>query len=58
VQQDVVIVSQGDIVILKGEKCGGLYKLKEENSVRWSFKDKFGREFITRWNFKKNCNGT
>ena len=34
VQQGVVTVSQGDMIILKGEKCGGLYKLKEENSVR------------------------
>jgi len=34
VQQGVVIVSQGDMIILEGEKCGGLYKLKEENSVR------------------------
>ena len=30
VQQDVVTVSQRDRVILKGEKCGWLYKLKEE----------------------------
>ena len=34
VQQGVITASQGDRVILKGEKCGGLYKLKEENSVR------------------------
>jgi len=34
VQQGVVTVSQGDRVILKGEKCGGLYKLNEGNSVR------------------------
>ena len=34
VQQGVITVSQGDRVILKGEKCGGLYKLKEGNSVR------------------------
>ena len=34
VQQGVVIVSQGEMVILEGEKCGGLYKLKEGNSVR------------------------
>jgi len=27
-------VSQGDRVILDGEKCGGLYKLKERNSVQ------------------------
>ena len=33
-QQGIVTVSQGDRVILKGEKCGGLYKLKEVNSVR------------------------
>ena len=32
--QGVVTVSQGDRVILKGEKCGALYKLKEGNSVR------------------------
>jgi len=30
-QQSVITVSQGDMVILKGEKCEGLYKLKEEN---------------------------
>ena len=29
VQQGIVIVNQGDRVILKREKCGGLYKLKE-----------------------------
>jgi len=34
VQQDIVTVSQGDRVILKGEKRGGLYKLKEGNSTR------------------------
>jgi len=34
VQQGVVTVSRGDRVILKGEKCEGLYKLKEGNSVR------------------------
>ena len=33
VQQGVVMVSQEDKVILKEEKCGGLYKLKERNSV-------------------------
>ena len=33
-QQDIVTVSQGDRVILEGEKCGGSYKLKERNSVR------------------------
>ena len=33
-QHGVVIVSQGDRIILKGEKYGGLYKLKEGNSVR------------------------
>jgi len=33
VQQGVVTVSQGDSN-LEGEKCGGLYKLKEGNSVR------------------------
>jgi len=34
VQQSIVTVSQEDRLILKGEKCGGLYKLKKENSVR------------------------
>jgi len=34
VQQGVVTVNQEDRIILKGEKCGRLYKLKEENSVR------------------------
>ena len=34
VQQGVVTVSKGDRVILKGEKCEGLYKLKERNSIR------------------------
>ena len=33
VQQDVIKISQGDRVILKREKCGVLYKLKEGNSV-------------------------
>jgi len=34
VQQDIITVSQGDGGILKGEKYGRIYKLKEENSVR------------------------
>ena len=34
VQQDIIAVSQGDRVILKGEKYEGLYKLKKRNSVR------------------------
>jgi len=34
VHQGIVTVSQEDMVILKGEKCEGIYKLKEENSVR------------------------
>jgi len=34
VQQGVVTVSQGGRVILEGEKCGGLHKLKEGNTVR------------------------
>ena len=46
------------MVILEGEKCGGLYKLKERNPVRGGFKDKLGREFIARWSFKEDCNGT
>ena len=59
VQQGVVTVSQGDRIILKGEKCGGLYNLKEKKlSSRWSFKDKLGREFIARWSFKEDCNRT
>ena len=33
-QQGIVTVSQEDRVILEGEKCEGLYKLKEGNSVR------------------------
>ena len=33
-QQGIVTVSQGDRVILKGEKCKWLYKLKEENSFQ------------------------
>ena len=32
VQQGVITVSQGDRVILEGEKCGGLYKLKEKKT--------------------------
>ena len=28
------MVSQGDRVNLKGEKCGGIYKLKEKNSFQ------------------------
>ena len=42
---------------MKGEKYGGIYKLKEENSVRWSFNDKFETEHITRWSFKEDCDG-
>jgi len=34
VQHEVVTVSQEDRVILKEEKCGGIYKLKEGNSVQ------------------------
>ena len=34
-QQGDVTVSQEDRIILEGEKCGGLYKLKEENSIRY-----------------------
>ena len=34
VQQDIITVSQGDRVILEGEKREGLCKLKEGNSVR------------------------
>jgi len=34
VQQGAVTVSQEDRVILKREKCGGLYKLKKGNLVR------------------------
>ena len=34
VQQGVVTVSQGDRIILERKKCGGLYKLKEGNSVQ------------------------
>jgi len=34
VQQGIVTVSQEDKVILEGEKFGGLYKLKERNSLR------------------------
>ena len=30
----LIIVSQGDRVILEREKCGGIYQLKEENSIR------------------------
>jgi len=33
VQNGVITVSQGDRVILKREKCGGIYKLKKGNSV-------------------------
>ena len=32
--QGIVTVSQGDKVIMKGEKCERQYKLKEENSVQ------------------------
>jgi len=34
VQQGVVTVNQEDRVILEGEKCEGLYKMSEGNSVR------------------------
>ena len=33
-QQGIVMVSQGDRVILKREECKKLYKLKKESSVR------------------------
>ena len=33
-QQGIITVSQGDRAILEGEKYGGLYKLKKENSFR------------------------
>ena len=33
-QQGIVTVSQGERIILEGEKCGGLYMLKEGNSVQ------------------------
>ena len=33
-QHEVVMVSQGNGIILKGEKYGGIYKLKEENSIQ------------------------
>ena len=50
--------SQGDKVILEGEKCGGLYKPKEENSVRGGVSTISLEEFIVRWSFKEDCNGT
>jgi len=31
---------------------------KRELNLRWIFKDKLGREFIARWSFKEDCNGT
>ena len=34
VKQDVITVSQGDRIILKEEKCGGIYKLKGKNSIQ------------------------
>jgi len=34
-QQGFITVCQEDKVILEGEKCGGIYKLKEGNSVRY-----------------------
>jgi len=34
VHQGIVTVSQGDRIILKEERCGGLYNLKDENSVQ------------------------
>ena len=49
VQQDVTAVSQGDRVILEGEKCGEIiYKLKEGNSFRGGFRNKLERELIAR----------
>ena len=58
VQQGVIIIRQGDRVILEGEKYGWLYKLKKKTQFRWSFRDKLGKDFIRRWTFKKDCNGT
>ena len=36
-QQGVVTVNQGDRVILEGEKCGELYKLKTETQFEVEF---------------------
>ena len=33
-QQGIITVSQGGRIILEGEKCGGINKLKEGNSVQ------------------------
>ena len=58
-QQSVVTVSQGDMIILKGEKCEGLYKLKKNKlNSKWSFRDKLRRELIARWSFNEDCDGT
>ena len=37
VQEDVITVSQEDRVILKGEKCRRLYKLKEKTQFEVEF---------------------
>ena len=58
VQQGVITVSQGDRVILEGENYGGLQAEGRKLSSMWSFKDKPGRNFIVRWSFKEDCNGT
>ena len=59
VQQCVVTIIQGDEVILEGERCGGLYKLKKENSVRGGvFRDKLGKGSLRGGASRKNCNRT
>jgi len=30
---------------------------RKKLSLRWSFRDKLGRELIARWSFKEDCNG-
>jgi len=53
----IVTVSQGDMVIMEGERCGGIYKLKEGSS-RWSSNDDLEKELIARWAFKEECDET
>ena len=43
VQQGVITVSQGDRVILEGEKCEDLYKLKERSLEGSSSRDEASR---------------
>jgi len=55
VQQSVITVSQGDMVILEVWRVMQVEGRKL--SSRWSFNVKLERHLIVRWSFKKYCNG-